>query len=85
MSFKGAHPSGQDDADLKAKAYNAGWRAAHPGYMAAKCRAWRDTNPRSPSSRGVRAYKELENWRRRCKRSGVIPPPEAYWRNRRGE
>jgi hypothetical protein len=86
MSFVGAHVSGQQDADLKAAEYSRRWRAAHPGYMKAKCKAWREANPDIAGDyrnnmRQQKAFRALENWRRRCQRAGVVPPPESYWKN----
>jgi hypothetical protein len=86
MSFTGAHPSGQQDADLKAAAYNKRWRDAHPGYMKLKCKEWREANPTVAGDsrnkkRDLKAFRVLENWRRRCQRRGVTPPPGSYWKD----
>ncbi len=70
---------------LRAVAYGVAWRAAHPGYHAAKAREWRDARSginKSNMMREVRDYRELENWRRRCIRAGVRPPRESYWKHR---
>jgi hypothetical protein len=74
----------KQDCDLKAKIYNVAWFASHPGYSAEKSKEWRAANPnRTNLGRLSKIYRDLENWRRRCQRSGVVPPKESYWRNRR--
>jgi len=70
----------------RASEYNRRWREAHPGYMKAKCAAWRDGMPTVEGDsrnnmRDVKAFRVLENWRRRCKTRGISPPHESYWKN----
>jgi hypothetical protein len=73
------------NCDIEKGAYNKAWFLAHPGYAAEHSKKWRDDHPGRPTKPGrlSRLYLDLENWRARCKRSGVVPPPESYWKNRK--
>ena len=75
-----------NDCDLRSRAYIRRWFLAHPGYGAASSKRWREEHPgQSNPGRASRLYRDLENWRARCRQAGVVPPKESYWRNRKRE